>query len=573
MRKLLAVSVLMLGMAVSAKASDLVYSTFVVNRVFAPTQNVDLDLNQYGIDSLSVQLVYSSANPSATTFTDGNTSTGNFIVSNLASLTTAYATNKITVASDASIVGTAASAQITIVSTATAGIVLRISSYTFTSGTDWPIAGLTVTQAADNLAHLLNGYQGVFVATRAAGVVYATTTYKGTLANEYPLSSSNTNYVNVSGSYFTGGVEPALRNAWLSINGVTYYNGIHWTSTNYSTGAAVALANLIGATSIATATAGGSIVYTTATTVGSAANAYTLTASTFALTIASATYSGGQDNARIRISNYDLICNTNWFVGATSTATAISISSAINNGPTRFIVSAATGSSTIFTTSTVAGFFTNYQLYSSTPTGLIPSGTTMTRGADSDLVPVSSTSPLYGYFNYQQIAPGSPFLNTSTLYKTPTSLGIGSGLLYTKSAGTDPANLVANTTYFATNLGTNNFQLASSAANALLGTAITVGTVTQTGGGSFALTPLALAGTPAFKLQKSDDGTNFTDIAVSTSPILAPMACSVSFASPYTASSLLCDMGDVFFRYLRLAFTGGTAGGVTINEVANGKKR
>ena len=47
------------------------------------------------------------------------------------------------------------------------------------------------------------------------------------------------------------------------------------------------------------------------------------------------------------------------------------------------------------------------------------------------------------------------------------------------------------------------------------------------------MAPLTIAGTPSFKWQSSNDGTNFADLSVS----------SVTFGSPYTAASTQWDFG------------------------------
>lgn len=79
------------------------------------------------------------------------------------------------------------------------------------------------------------------------------------------------------------------------------------------------------------------------------------------------------------------------------------------------------------------------------------------------------------------------------------------------TAGTLPAGIVALTDYFVIKLSANTYSLASSYANAVAGTPITV---TDQGVGVQTVTPVALAAT--VKLEKSVDRATFFDVAAAT---------------------------------------------------------
>ncbi len=85
------------------------------------------------------------------------------------------------------------------------------------------------------------------------------------------------------------------------------------------------------------------------------------------------------------------------------------------------------------------------------------------------------------------------------------------------SVGTLPAGLTA-TNYWVIAVDADTIQLASSAANALLGTAVVISAAA--GGGTHTLTPAALSGA-SLKLQWSLDNTNWFDIANSSQNVSA----------------------------------------------------
>lgn len=589
MKKSLAALTILAGIMIASvgrlTASDVVLpSSSIVNQVLVPTQTVDLDLNQYHADLASVQVVYSSANPSAINFGDGTAGSGSIQVVNsaLTSLTTAYATEKITVTTNGG--GTKAHGEITIISTTgLSGIALTVNGHSFAEGAAWTGigSGVTTSTAATNLARVLNASSATthINAAAAGAVVFTTATTVGLLGNEYTMSSGDVSVMKAS-STLVGGLDTALHNRYITVNAggrsVVLMEGANWFEAAVASNTAIsintALLNAFGSVFTSTVHAGSAIIYSTSVAYGSASNAWTVSASTVALTVDAATFTGGQDNAVIKIANFPLTANTDWTVGATSITAARSISAAINSKLGSILISTHT-QGIVFATATIVGIQTNYAMSVSTPSALTLSGALMTGGADSSITLSTAPSLWSGIFNIPLFFPGSGYGVTNTIVKPPTSLGTGSQLLFSTTSGTAPGGLVAQTTYYASNLTSTSFQLADTSTGAVAGVSIAITTTTRAGGGSFRLTPLALNGSPVIKIQKSNDDTNFQDIYVSTNQLVAPFAASVTFASPYTASNQVWDLGDVNYRWLRLSYTGATAGGTNVRCVVNGKRK
>jgi hypothetical protein len=103
--------------------------------------------------------------------------------------------------------------------------------------------------------------------------------------------------------------------------------------------------------------------------------------------------------------------------------------------------------------------------------------------------------------------------------------------------GTNLPTGLSATTYYIVRVDADTIQLATSLANAIAGTVVTIsdqGTTTDA-----ALTPDALAGV-VIKLQASNDGTHFTDVAGKTVTVGA-------------SGSILWDLGVVTYRVLRVS--------------------
>lgn len=133
---------------------------------------------------------------------------------------------------------------------------------------------------------------------------------------------------------------------------------------------------------------------------------------------------------------------------------------------------------------------------------------------------------------------------------------IGTPLLLT--GATLPAGLTAGTTYYAYKVDANTIKLSSTSAKAVLADTINIGVVAiGATAHTMVLTPLAIAGSPAFYWQASNDGTTF---------IALPSSGAVTMAYVAGGTTIMKDFSDVNYRYLSLNVTGPTAGGVLLKS-------
>lgn len=162
------------------------------------------------------------------------------------------------------------------------------------------------------------------------------------------------------------------------------------------------------------------------------------------------------------------------------------------------------------------------------------------------------------------VAAGVPFTKNSTVITSTNSFTLALPILYTQT-GTAVGGLSTGTTYYvgapAGQVALNKtFKLATSQANALAGSFITI--TSSTSSGSYNFAPLPYTGTPSFKFQVSNDGANWNDIAVSSVTILSP-------SNPPAISAW--DIGLNDFSFVRASVVGPTTGGLNLVIWANGK--
>lgn len=139
---------------------------------------------------------------------------------------------------------------------------------------------------------------------------------------------------------------------------------------------------------------------------------------------------------------------------------------------------------------------------------------------------------------------------------TRTAHGMRTGLKVAASTdGTLPGGLSA-TNYWIIVVDTNTVKLASSAANAVAGTAVDI--TSAAGGGTHTLTPAALSST-SVKVQGSNDNSNWVDISGATANITA-------------TGSVLVNVADIGYRWIRPYFTV-TTGQISVNTYVTGKER
>lgn len=411
-----------------ARASVIVYNApLVAAPALAYNSTYSVDLLTNGIGALSAQATYSSATVSNATFTDGSQSSGGFTVVNYAALSTAPATDNITVVSTTGL----ASANIT------------VPGYVFVNGIDW------ATQATTALT------------AQSIGAALATVPY-------------------------------------LSVS------------------------------------VAGSVVYATAPA-GSLYNTYPMTSSNAGLTVATPLFTGGQDNAVIRINGTPFTQHVAWTAGTSNAATAASIASAINSSSQLgHILHAQASGAVVTATSTLNGAVFNYLLQTSTPAALSASGANMTGGTNAGF---TLGSTIFTATNGSGLSLALPVLFTGT----PAFGGLSAG-----------------TTYYAVPLSGNSFQLSSSASGALTGTglAVVTSTNTQLAADTYTLSALPITGTPGFFWQVSNDNANWINLQVSSITV-------TSYSSP--PASTVWSFGYIGTRYLRLNVTAPTTGALSLN--------
>ena len=236
-----------------------------------------LDISKYDGSKVSAQVIYGTTAFNTTTFSDGRQSTGNITVVSYAVLSSATATDYITVTSTSNLINS----QLTVTDP-------NYQIYVLYNGFDWN-TGATTALTAKSLASAISNISGLS-ASSAGNVVYATATY-GAIGNLFKFVSNNSS-VSVNAAYFTGGRDPAV----LTIGGTAFPYG-SWTGS--SNGAvATSIASAINASTLKLAAiARGSVVYATSTLNGTAYNYNMLSSTPVALTVSASTMSGAVDPA------------------------------------------------------------------------------------------------------------------------------------------------------------------------------------------------------------------------------------------------------------------------------------
>jgi hypothetical protein len=288
--------------------------------------------------------------------------------------------------------------------------------------------------------------------------------------------------------------------------------------------------------------AAGSVVYSTAP-VGSFYNTIPMTTNNPTnLTIATAKFQGGQDNASVTINGTTLQNVRDWNAGASASASATAIAAAINANTylSSFLHAQAIGS-VVTATSTYAGTAYNFSLAVSTP-ALTAFNANMYGG----------TTPSWT-------------LGGKTIAVPNHGWATGLALLYTKGGGNAViGGLTDQTTYYAIVVDANDVQLASSLSNATAGTAITLtSSSTLVTPQLYTLAPLAFAaGSAGFQWQGSADGVNWTNLGLSSASYSAAQSGVISWTiTPTTLAA---------YQYLGFSITGPTSGALNIQVTGQG---
>lgn len=324
-----------------------------------------MDLAAYDTSRISAEMIYSSVTFSAVSVPSGKQSTGTITVLSYAGLSSATATN-----------------QMTVVSTQMwNGAYITVNGTNLYLGQQWSRATTSSVTASNIATAIHTAFPLISAAANASGVIFATATY-GTAGNAYTFASS-TGAITVAALRFTGGQD----NATITINGTAltantdFYpatsNAI--TATRLSTKINSAFAGLI----TSTCPTGTAVVYATSTFNGTAYNYTLATTSATAASVSAATMVGG--------SNPGLTLNSQVFstpgttgltlalpvVYAVGTATA---AGGLTNGTTFYAVPKSATSFYLakYSTSALAGLSADYVTVTSTSSGIVINNYTFT---------------------------------------------------------------------------------------------------------------------------------------------------------------------------------------------------
>ena len=214
------------------------------------------------------------------------------------------------------------------------------------------------------------------------------------------------------------------------------------------------------------------------------------------------------------------------FKSFTSSITVTGMTGGRPKPPTGISFERTGTSAIIFATSTAVNISGNYKFTSSTPTALIVDGLSGGKSSDID-------------YTLDKI-------NIANSYPT------GLSLLFRVVSGAAPTGLTAETTYYAIAGDGTYLQVATTKANAVLGTPVDLVYVTALS--SFTFIPAPMSTQYAFKWFGSDDGTNFYDLSLT----------SVTITATTSASNTLWDFGKINYEYLKCSVKAGAYGAINL---------
>ena len=208
-----------------AAVKAVTYSAYLVNDPkIAIDSSYVLDLVGNGIVYASAVATYDTGTPGPKYFTDGRISTGNITVATLASLTTAYATDTITVISTSSLAGAA----------------ISYPGYSLRNGVEWKV-GATTDLTATSLAAALAKIP-TLTTSRVNSIITITAKSVGSYYNTIPVASNSAS-ITVASALMTGGQD----NAIVYINGIPMRANLDWYPGASSATASTSLAAAINA--------------------------------------------------------------------------------------------------------------------------------------------------------------------------------------------------------------------------------------------------------------------------------------------------------------------------------------
>jgi hypothetical protein len=305
---------------------------------------------------------------------------------------------------------------------------------------------------------------------------------------------------------------------------------------------------------------GASVVYTTAPFGSSTYNLFQINASTPALTVTQ--MSGGQDNQSFSINGKLFKANTDFFPVTSNTQTGTNIATAItNSSQTIGVVANSAAAGIVTTTSTATGLSTNYAMTSSSDSALSLSLPKTVTAPSSVGAMTGGAGPAY-------------LVNTSTITIAGNGFSQGMQVLYTTPT-VAITGLVGGTTYYiieipATGSQTSSFMLATSLANALAGTAVTLASIgTPTTADTYTLAPLAITGTPIIKWVVSNDNTNW--LPYTTTPLGQTVPSQSYTAYSSTGAVNVFDFGHMDYGFLGMSVTAPLTGSLNVTAHVVGK--
>lgn len=280
MKKLLISIGLMLGsipaMAQFFPAGGNTYSGYLVNEpALAYSNTYYIDTSVYNANRISAQVLYSSTSLAATNFQDGAQSTASFTVVSYTALSTATATENITIGSTSGL----------------NGAILTVNGIDLLIGRDWGVTRASKASVAASLATAITTAFPNLSSTNTSNVVYTTATV-GSYANAYTFSSNNSS-VTVSSAKMTGGQD----NAVLTIGTITVTANRDFYPLTSNAATATSLASGINSrnNNVKASAGAGGVVYSTSVLNGSAYN-YSLVSSTpAALSLSASSMQNGTD--------------------------------------------------------------------------------------------------------------------------------------------------------------------------------------------------------------------------------------------------------------------------------------
>ncbi len=376
----------------------------------------------------------------------------------------------------------------------------------------------------------------------------------------------------------------SLSGASIMLGGTTLTNSIQWYTQTSTNAVATSIKNAINTNAsqfIASITSPANKVTITCASSGTWCNSQTLSVvGTSSITAAAAVFSGGQDNTLLSINNVALSQGSTsgkWAVAATTAATANAIAVVINANTSLNTVVVATAPvacgltnpcGVVKVTSLAVGTASNYALWSSSNAAVTIGGTVTVDSLGR------GTGALYGGANASySINSKDITIANNPFYAKNVANGQASmvalPVLYT-SGTIAISGLTNQSTYYVVPMDVNTIRLSSTSANAQAGIAVTLlSSSTPTTAHTFTLTPLAIAGTPSFKWQVSNDGSLWQDYTTTSSGVAVSSVTVASYTAGGAATSW--DFGPFGYTYIRLAVISPTAGGLNLLVTMNGK--